>query len=255
MTAADPAVYVWIRTTIDWADETGPRGRVKDEFRQRVEVWNETFTVSYHAFRHEVSRIARDNLAQVRGARVAAWHEIPDGAVVLPVDDDDWFAPDVADAIVAHLDPSAIGCRWTASYLEVSLGPGHSVHRMRLRLLPWTSPRWICSTNNYALVKGPASEDVARRHVHASRVYRAARDRVRVLPGHHSVTNRTLASQTTLQFRRPGISRARLVRAYRAYRTLYRSRRVPRLEWATEYVERMAALMEGLHLREATRHT
>jgi hypothetical protein len=253
MASPDPAVYVWVRTTVDWADESGPHGRVKDEFRQRVDLWNGTFTLSYHAFRHEVARIARDNLACVRRAALAAWDDIPDGAVVLPVDDDDWFAPDIADALEERLDPGAIGCRWQAAYVEVPFGPGHAVHRLRMRLLPWTSPRWVCSTNNYALVKGPDSEEVARRHVHASRVYRAERERVRVLSGCLSLTNRTLASQTTLQFRRPAITKARLVRAYHAYRRLYRSRRVPRLDWAAEYVERMAVLMDGLRLREEAR--
>lgn len=254
MATRDPAVYVWPRTTVDWADETGPRGRVKEEFRQRVELWNATFTTSYHAFRREVARIAVDNLSRIEGARVTSWDEIPEGSVVLPVDDDDWFAPDVAQRIEAHREPAAIGYRWQAAYLEVPFDLGHAVHRARLRLLPWTGPRYVCSTNNYAVVKRPGAEELARRHVHASRVFEAERHRVRVLDGRHSLTNRTLASQTTLLFRRAVLRKASLERKYRAYRRLYRSRRVPRLDWAAEYVERMAELMDALTLRHADGH-
>jgi len=40
MATRDPAVHVWPRTTVDRADEMRPRGRVQEELRQRVEVWN-----------------------------------------------------------------------------------------------------------------------------------------------------------------------------------------------------------------------
>ena len=100
MATVEPDVHVWVRTAVDWRDEHGPGGQVNDAIRSRVELWNALFTLSYHEFRFEISEIARLNLSRIRGATTtAAWDEIPDGAVVLPVDDDDWFAPDTAEAL------------------------------------------------------------------------------------------------------------------------------------------------------------
>ena len=42
----------------------------------------------------------------------------PEGAVVLPVDDDDWFAPDIVRLLESQFEPGRIGLRWTPSYLE-----------------------------------------------------------------------------------------------------------------------------------------
>ena len=71
--------------------------------------WNDTFNISYQRFRHRVEQIAQLNHSRVEGAVVSEWDEIPDGALVMPVDDDDWFVPGAAQALEAELDPEAIG--------------------------------------------------------------------------------------------------------------------------------------------------
>ena len=88
-------MFIWVRTSIDWSDEAALPSLVKPEFLTKLELWNETFSIPYSRFRHEVCEIARLNLSRVERALVRPWDEIPEGAVVLPVDDDDWFAPDI----------------------------------------------------------------------------------------------------------------------------------------------------------------
>jgi hypothetical protein len=105
---------------------------------------------------------------------------------------------------------------------------------------------WRCTTNNYALVKGPDVYELAVLHVRA-------RDRFEELdpprlPLRLSAMNRTLASQTTLGFRKHAISRATLLRRYARYRRLYREPG-PVPAWCAPYLARMDALMAELELR------
>jgi hypothetical protein len=110
-------------------------------------------------------------------------------------------------------------------------------------------PMWRCTTNNYALVKGPGVHELAVLHVRA-------RDRFDELdpprlPVRLSAMNRTLASQTTLGFRKRPISRATLLRRYARYRRLYRepARAGPVPAWCAPYLARMEGLMTELELR------
>lgn len=250
---AAPAVFIWVRTAVEWGNEGAFRAQLKPEFLPKLERWNATFSIPYNVFRHEVCETARLNLSRVAGADVRPWHEIPDGAVVLPVDDDDWFAPDIVERLVPHLRTDLMGCRWMPSYLEVPVGIRHRTDLLRRRVLPWARPRYLCATNSYAFVKRPDTEAIGRSHVQASRVFEEERGRVRVVDGWLSIVNRTLASQTVLLHDRPAIPVRRLLRKYAAYRRLYRAADLAGIEWAREYVDRMARLMDGLMLRPAGR--
>lgn len=240
-------IYLWVRRTTDWDDEALFRRQLAPAFAPRVALWDATFTIPYREFRSELKRIAAANLSRVRDAVVAAWDEIPEGAWVVPVDDDDWFAPDLA----RHLGPVAggEGCRWSASFLEVPIDWGHRLALWRRRLFPGARLKWTCATNNYALPKTAANEPLLTSHVAASRWCDAQAGGMAVLPQRLSLMNRSLASQTTLHFRRPRLSRATLLARWQAYRTLYAPPREPELAWSAPEVARMAALMASLGLR------
>jgi len=241
-------MYIWVRTSVDWDDEAAVLAQCPPYFRPKLERWNATFAMPFHVFRGRVREIARDSLAAVEGARCTAWEEIPDGAPVLPIDDDDWFAPDIATELERRWDGSGIGCSWTSTFVEVPMHWRHAAGKVIRRRAPWVplKPMWRCTTNNYALVKGPGTRELAVFHVRA-------RDRFDVqdppqLPVRLSAMNRTLASQTTLGYMRGTISRARLLDRYARYRRLYREPGAAP-DWCAPYLARMDALMAELELR------
>jgi hypothetical protein len=243
-------LYLWVRATASWEDEAAFRAQLAPAFAPKVAAWNETFDVPYHLFRAEVRRIARENLSRVENAVVLPWDEIPDGALVAPVDDDDWFAPDAALALERAHDPDAIGYVWTSSVLEVPIDLGHRLFLLRRALFPRTPPRWLCATNNYAARKGDETALVLAKHTVASERFGGVdRARVRHVERRLSLMNRTLASQTQLGFLRPTIGRAELLRKHRRYRALYAAAPPPELAWARPYVAQMDALMRRLRVK------
>jgi hypothetical protein len=247
---AHAVLAIWVRKTVPWDDEEAFLAQVPEGFRRKVDVWNETFTTPYHVFRSEVRRIADVNHAAVRGAVSLHWEEIPDGELVLPVDDDDWFAPDIGEALARHRDPDAAAYRWSSSFLEVPIGLGHELYVLRHRLFPGARPRWSCTTNNYALVKQDGVRELAVSHMRASAwVDGSPPGQVAWIPARLSLQNRTLASQTSLAYMRPDITRSQILRKLRRYRRLYRRWRSAELTWARPYVEMMAALTDRLEPR------
>jgi hypothetical protein len=247
---AEPALHVWVRTAIDWSDEPAVLAQMSPSMRAKVATWDATLSLPYHVFRHRVCEIARLNLAALADIVITDWDDIPDGALVVPVDDDDWFAPDLAAALHAARRDGAAGYLWPSSFIEVPVDRTHIVGVARRRLIPGTRPRYVCTTNNYALHRTPETQDLARSHVRASRWVDADPQRFVRLEQHLSAMNRTLASQTTLGLRRAAISPARLRAKLRRYRRLYHRPLPAELGWCEPYVARMATLMDELSTRE-----
>jgi hypothetical protein len=240
--------YIWVRTTVDWADERAFLAQLPPAFRPQVDLWNATFDVPFREFRREVSRIAQLNLSRVAQAVVAPLHEIPDGALVLPVDDDDWFAPDVAAVLEGQEDPRVCGYFWASSFIEVPIDFRHRLGLLCRALFPRTPPRWLCTTNNYAVVMGPETRGLLELHTSASRWFSGAgAARVNKIERRLSLQNRTLASQTSLGVRRSPITRRALLRKFRRYESLYDAPPPePDLAWSEPYLKMMASLMGAL---------
>ena len=238
-----------MRATVDWDDPDSLAAQLDPAFLPKLAVWDATFTVPYHAFRSELRRIARLNLSHVEGAACSDWEAIPDGALVVPVDDDDWFAPNLATMLASRHNPDAIAYRWTSTFLEVPTTFGHHVHLARRLVLPGTPAKQFCTTNNYALIKRPGVRLLAANHMRAGEAL-AGHPQVEQVAARLSLMNRTIASQTTIGHRSPGVTRGHLVRKYRRYRRLY-ARAGPRMpEWARPYVGLTGALMQRLELRK-----
>jgi hypothetical protein len=240
-------IYIWVRATTDWSDEAAVNAQLPPAFAVKVALWNRTFNIPYHRFRHRLCDIAGRSHAAVAGAVRAGWDEIPDGALVVPVDDDDWFAPDLADRLAAAWRPGIDGMHWARGFLQVPIDPAAEIGQWARRLFPSRRPKWLCSTNNYALVKAPGAKPLLRDHTRASRWFLDhPRDRLVVLDAHLSLMNRTLASQTSLGYKRPRITRVELLVKLARYRRLYTRPLPAELAWAEPYRDAMAGLMREL---------
>jgi hypothetical protein len=241
-------VHIWVRATLDYDDARAFEAELLPAFRDRVELWDATFTLPYRIFRGRVCAIARDNLAQVEGAVRSAWEEIPEGALVLPCDDDDWFRPDAA--LVAQREAGPGGVRWRSSFLEVPMNRRHQLGVWR-RHVQGPRPQFICTTNNYALHVRPDARERMRSHLEASAwVARQPAGAVPFLRERLSLMNRTLASQTSLGAHKGGpIPRRALLGKLERYRRLYARPLRDELAWAQPYADRMRELMTELELR------
>jgi hypothetical protein len=244
-------IHIWVRATLDYDDERSFHAGLRPGFVDQVRLWDETFEMPYRVFRARVREIARENLARVEGAVCSSWEEIPHGALVLPADDDDWFRPDVAAVLEREARTGALGYRWTSSFLEVPINMRHELGTLRARLLGPPAPKYLCTTNNYALFASEQTKVLLQRHVQASRWAEAQPPGVvRSIADRLSLMNRTIASQTSLGHLGKPIGRRRMLRKLPRYRDLYRAPLPPELAWAQPHVTRMAGLMDDLRLRE-----
>ena len=267
-------IYVWIRATVNWEDEQAFLAQLDPSFKPKVDLWNATFNTPFHLFRHRVREIARLNHSRIEGAILASWAEIPEGALVVPVDDDDWLSPDLGDVLEEEYDPDLTGYYWVRTFFEVPFDLGHRLGLIRRSLLPRTPPRYFATTNNYALLKSPETRLLLESHIDASRWFEGqGAERAKGIERHLSAMNRTLASQTSLTKRRlRPVDRSVLIRKFHRYRRLYRDLarepdpvrlrwrrrsgpvwgrpRAPELAWCRPYLAMMADLMEELTPRD-----
>lgn len=242
-------VYLWVRSGLDWEDESAFLAQVTSEFEPSLAVWSATFEMPYHVFRHRVRQIARANLTQVRGATHAEWDAIPEGGLVMPTDDDDWFAPHAVEALERERRPESDTYVWRASFVQSPTGFRHRLYLTRRRVLPFTRPRSTCSTNNYSMLKRADNRLLFQDHMEATRWVDAREGASTSMLGERlSVVNRTVASQTQLRSPRRVVSRSELRRKYRRYCRLYEGLRTPHTPWAEPYVAMMGELMEELRL-------
>lgn len=244
-------MYIWVRRTLDWDDAENVRANLREGFAPKMAVWDSTFHMPYREFRSELRRIAAANLEQVRGATVVTWEEIPEGAWVLPIDDDDWFSPLIAEVLQPRVSSEKIDAiLWNHDLLEVPMNLGHAVQLFVRRFYPALPQKWLCGSNNYALRKTADNMDLAFRHDLASRWF-AKNPRVVTIAESLSVQNRSLASVTSLGWGKPSIAPGALRRKAERYRKLYARYRPPNtaLAWTVPFVEKMSKLMDGLVCR------
>ena len=240
-------IHVCVRSTLDWRDGALVQARILPGFRPKLDAWNATFDMPYHLFRQRLRDIARLNLSRVEGAMCAAVEDVAPGQVIVPIDDDDWLAPDLASHLIEAYEPSVRGYLWSSHVIELPRRIPGSLRRLARFL--GRRDRHLCKTNNYAVVSEPTLRPFVFSHVKASHYFTANPSDVKRVPGVLAIQNRTLASQTVLGWDRPSISRDELVALLRRYRGLYSSWRLrAEAAWARPYVDMMAGLMEEIHV-------
>ena len=239
-------LHISVRSTLDWQDPAVVEARLLPQFRPKFDAWNATFNMPYHAFRHRLRQIAQVSHDLVEGATCSAVDKVPSGHIIVPVDDDDWFAPDLANHLQQEYDPGARGYLWTREVIEAPSRTRSSLRRIA-RLLGRRQEKFICKSNNYAIVNEPDLAHLALNHVRASQYFDAHPSDIRRISATLAIQNRTLASQTTLAWGRPSIRRDELVILLHRYRGLYSSWQVhAELSWAKPYVDMMAELMQDI---------
>jgi hypothetical protein len=250
---ACPEICICVRQTLDWGNEAVVQAQLIRDFRPKYALWNGTFNIPYHRFRERLKAIAEATLVRVEGARLVPPADVPAGALVVPVDDDDWLAPELAVRLREAWDGSARGFSWRSHILEAR-PPGNPVRWLLSRVRPVVpapdGSRFTCASNNYAFVAAGDVQDLMRSHPQASRSFDADPAAVRRLPLALSLQNRNLSSQTVLGWGKPMIPRRSLLRRFRRYRSLYDRVALPgELAWARPCVAAMAELMRDLRPR------
>ncbi len=219
-------VVAFLRTNINWLDMTWEEFEALEErndtarrvnhrekglLSNAIQIWNDLFGVSYFAIRHRLRLIAETTWAQIldldvfiKSSTSDSLLESFDDFIVMPVDDDDWFHPRVAQVLRKHFTSSSEGFYWDDAVLGGTHKRGgiHCVQNFALR-----SPNRQLCTNNYALTKAgyfKHSVDDRRRilldHVYANDLFLQGLARCEHVP--HwllSMTNKTIASSVNLR--------------------------------------------------------
>lgn len=244
-------LYIVTRQTTDWDDEALVRAQLPPGFERLVDLWNATFTMSYFQFRAAMKRITVDSHARIEGAVMANLADVPEGGLVAPCDDDDWYAPHLAVALRGSVEPGRLGYRWRSHWIEVPPDFDQWLGAWRRRILG-TPTLFSCTTNNYVFVKCAATAGLERDHVRTSKWFDSHPTEIKVLDESLSLTNRNLASQTSLRFAGSTarqMTAARLRFRHWRYRMVYARRPPKGLEWAAPYIAAMANLMGELRFR------
>ncbi len=240
-------IYIWIRKTLDWQDEAAFRAQLPPHLIEPVDLWNDCFKLPFHLFRDRLRQIAALNHARVEGVICAHWDAIPEGALVVPVDDDDWFAPTLGTSLAGEVERGYAAFFWPSQFLQVPLDWRHEIGRIRRRIFPATRPVWLCTTNNYAMLKRPGVRPLLEQHVAASRWYLANMDtRIKNIQQPLSLMNRSLASTTAMDRKRGPLARQKMLLACHRYRRIYSRPASAELAWSQPYREMMSGLMEEL---------
>lgn len=255
-----PTVVLYVRTNVDWGSMTeetflnqeshhrAARPIPVSEKRQlleRIRLWNRTFPVTYFQYRQRLKEIAEFNWSRLTDIDLVIRHpelisllERLDEFLVLPVDDDDWFHPQIARTLQARCGTETDALHWTS-------GAYDSVPRQRQFGKGWGRLRFweaagTFATNNYAITRRGFARCAAGErkgilvyHGMAGRIFHQPKFRRMFFEEPLSITNKSLAATTNL-----GVieSRSDLLRNVPDLHE--RTTEIPTsLVWAREYIE------------------
>ncbi len=180
------------------------------------------------------------------------WDDIPEGALVMPTDDDDWFAPHAAEALERMRPPDITAYVWEASFAETPdvVRPPPLPHPPRAVALDAAGMELL----HQQLRDGEEREHLrpARRsHAASAWVDGAAPGEVLYLPDRLSMVNRTIASRTQLSAgdRSHPSTPAEMRRKLARYRRRYGRIDLSDAPWARPYVAMIAELTGELEPR------
>lgn len=232
---------------MDWNNEKVFLAQLKEKFRPKVETWNNTFDMPYHIFRREIKHIAQLNLSRVENAGLADLDEVPQGEIIIPIDDDDWLSPQVANVLTEKIEPEKEGYYWHKDY--INRPPTIPIKIFRF-LLPKVAAKrggqWPCSTNNYAFTNNYNLASSVFTHDGAKYYFDAYGSKMKKIDQHLSIMNRTIASQTSMNPGKQNTSKRLLLKYYYLYTKMYERIQLPNHEWCNPYLSMMSDVMHEL---------
>jgi hypothetical protein len=212
------------RTSLDWTRMRPGAPELGRSWRQvetAAEWWNRELGLDYFEFRAGLAAIAWRSWGQIRGLNLVLGVDTPDLAwrlgryagdvLLVPSDDDDWFAPTVADELRAAYEPGVDIYFWDDAVYGIDFDAWEAASpEAVLRVLgkrgpgERLDPKHRIRTNNYALssrflrsLPRPNRAPLLRDHVAVDEAMRRARGKH--IPTILSVTNKSLASITQLR--------------------------------------------------------
>lgn len=244
---------------MDWSDKESVEQKMKKGFPHfipKVTMWNSIFNIPFSDFRQMLKSIATENHRNVKGAiYTSSTKDIPSNSIIIPTDDDDWFAPDLACRVQDSYGSIWIGYLWRR-YIVGDRGEKESLRRDCLcetnnyalndATLPMPSSSWEYPSPRYPLLwhtGGPSNADAFFRS--------QPKDLIKEIspPNLLAVWNMTMASQTSLQQDKATLTREEIIEIYLRYKDLYRSWNLPdELSWAIPHMRSMSLLMDVLHI-------
>lgn len=97
---------IYLRKTQDWRKERhfkmpGYLKQFGEKPDELIRIWNKAFAIDYFEFRARLKEIAISNwrLPFITGPIEKLFHKLDDNQLILPVDDDDWFHPDLKEIL------------------------------------------------------------------------------------------------------------------------------------------------------------
>lgn len=214
-----------------------------------IRFWNETMPVSFYAARAAMKEIAAENLAMVAGARIQSIDQFRPpferDALYTFIDDDDWFAPDLAERLLSSEAAIADGTAWQ----WVRFTDGNILAREYYE---------TCHTNNYAVHGSFLAErddfSLACQHFTAQRLL--YRDGVNIFPINAplSITNKHPCSFLGLKSRKFDQRSLRTrVGSYRKFLTSTQEQQnimARDVAWALPYMQKTSVFFSSLSIEK-----
>lgn len=164
-----------------------------------LETWSRLFAMSFFEYRQQMACIANQTL-QATGCLVIKGHERfrrwlrqKDEAIVVPVDDDDWFSPHLAEIRSLFDDGKTIACWRKTTYKNFNTCKIYDApQQFRLGSNNWAARKSWLST----IGEDKAVEMIIRSHRHAETYVKehVAESDIAISQGHWSLYNRHCGS-------------------------------------------------------------
>lgn len=185
-------------------DPYKPHAELKEIMEHSViETWNNFFAMDFFSYRQEVASIARHNLNNIKCrivkgfAEFGHWLALKEDEVVVPVDDDDWFSPDIINLGTSFREQDNLVCWNKSTFKTFNRSKFYLSKGFRLASNNWAVRKsWLQSLNTktaYDFILG------SHRHSQTYVEHNLSKDKINVLDANLSVYVRHLGSLVLLR--------------------------------------------------------